>query len=270
MLEIILLIIVFIIGIYFGSFFTLATYRLPKKEDITHKHSYCPNCNHKLGVFDLVPIFSYLFLKGKCRYCGNKIGIRYFLFELLTGIVFVLFAISLNVNILNLSINTIIYFALTILYFSSLFILAGIEKEKNTIQKSVLIYGVFVSILYMIYSYTLNPDNVYAYVIYLLMMVILLFMDIIVLKKKMKYSYTIQILILILYMLIFSGAYNTIFTVSIAILSIGFRRLLLKLNGNKSKVVKDETKVPFGFFLCVSNILVIIISNFIINYTIIK
>ena len=63
---------------------------------------------------------------------------------------------------------------------------------------------------------------------------------------------------------------NTIFTISITILSIGFRRLLLKLNGNKSKVVKDETKVPFGFFLCVSNILVIIISNFIINYTIIK
>ena len=74
----------------------------------------------------------------------------------------------------------------------------------------------------MIYSYTLNPDNVYAYVIYLLMMVILLFMDIIVLKKKMKYSYTIQILILILYMLIFSGVYNTIFTISITILSIGF------------------------------------------------
>ena len=128
MLEIFFLIIIFITGIYFGSFFTLATYRLPKKENITHKHSYCPNCNHKLGVFDLVPIFSYLFLRGKCRYCGKKIGIRYFLFELLTGIVFVLFAISLNKTILDLDFNTIIYFALTILYFASLFIITGWQQ----------------------------------------------------------------------------------------------------------------------------------------------
>ena len=76
MLETILLIIIFILGIYFGSFFTLATYRLPKGEDITHTHSYCPNCNHKLGILDLIPVFSYLFLRGKCRYCKNKIGIR--------------------------------------------------------------------------------------------------------------------------------------------------------------------------------------------------
>ncbi len=270
MLEIIFLIIIFITGIYFGSFFTLATYRLPKKENITHKHSYCPNCNHKLGVFDLVPIFSYLFLRGKCRYCGKKIGIRYFLFELLTGIVFVLFAISLNKTILDLDFNTIIYFALTILYFASLFIIAGIEKEKNVIQKSVLIYGVIVAILYMIYSYTLNPNNVYEYVIYLLMMIILLFMDIIFLKKKMKYNYTVQILILILYMLIFSGAYNTTFTVCIAILSIGIKKLISFLTKKKSKVINNKEKVPFAFFLCTANILVIIITNFIINYTISK
>ena len=122
MIEIVLVIILFIIGIYFGSFFTLATYRLPKKENITHKHSYCPNCNHKLGIFDLIPIFSYLFLKGKCHYCKNKIGIRYFLFELLTGIVFVLFGLSLKISIYPLEIAKIIYLVIALLYFASLFI----------------------------------------------------------------------------------------------------------------------------------------------------
>ena len=61
MIQTVLVIILFIMGIYFGSFFTLATYRLPKKENITNKHSYCPNFNHKLGLFDLIPIFSYIF-----------------------------------------------------------------------------------------------------------------------------------------------------------------------------------------------------------------
>ena len=53
--------IIFLIGAFFGSFFTLAVYRIPKKEDILVKHSYCPNCNHKLGLLDLFPIFSYIF-----------------------------------------------------------------------------------------------------------------------------------------------------------------------------------------------------------------
>ena len=78
MLETILLVIIFITGIYFGSFYTLATYRIPKGENITHKHSYCPNCNHKLGAFDLIPVFSYLFLfvfgMTLCEFFGQIIS----------------------------------------------------------------------------------------------------------------------------------------------------------------------------------------------------
>lgn len=74
---------IFIMGTFFGSFFTLAVYRIPLKKDITHEHSFCPNCNHKLGVLDLIPVFSYLFLQGKCRYCGEKVRIRYLLLEVL-------------------------------------------------------------------------------------------------------------------------------------------------------------------------------------------
>ena len=80
MLETIILILIFIMGAYFGSFYTLATYRLPKGENITHVHSYCPSCNHKLGILDLVPVFSYLFLGAKCRYCKNKIRFSLFYF----------------------------------------------------------------------------------------------------------------------------------------------------------------------------------------------
>ena len=90
-------IIIFFMGTMFGSFFTLAVYRIPLKKDITHERSFCPNCNHRLEFLDLIPIFSYLFLKGKCRYCGEKIRIRYILLECLSGLVFLLGFIGLKI-----------------------------------------------------------------------------------------------------------------------------------------------------------------------------
>ena len=65
-MNVIIYIFTFLIGITFGSFFTLAVYRIPLGKDITHERSFCPNCNHKLGFLDLIPIFSYIFLGGKC------------------------------------------------------------------------------------------------------------------------------------------------------------------------------------------------------------
>ena len=76
---------------YILYFFTLAVYRIPLRQDITHTRSYCPNCNHKLSFWDMIPIFSYIFLGGKCRYCKKEIRIRYLLLEVLSGVVFVLF-----------------------------------------------------------------------------------------------------------------------------------------------------------------------------------
>ena len=83
-------IIIFIIGTLFGSFYTLAVYRIPKRQDILYTHSYCPNCNHKLGLLDLFPIFSYIFLRGKCRYCGEKISPLNLIVEIFMGLFFAL------------------------------------------------------------------------------------------------------------------------------------------------------------------------------------
>ena len=66
-MDILLYVLIFIMGIVFGSFFSLAIYRIPKNQDITHTRSYCPICNHQLSFLDLIPVFSYIFLLGKCR-----------------------------------------------------------------------------------------------------------------------------------------------------------------------------------------------------------
>lgn len=267
MIETVLIIILFIIGIYFGSFFTLATYRLPKREDIIHKHSYCPNCNHKLGLFDLIPIFSYVFLKGKCRYCKSKIGIRYFLFEFLTGIVFVLFGMSLKISIYPLEIEKIIYLGIGILYLSSLFIIGGISKEKNTIQKSVIYYGIFVSIIYIIYSCTLNSGNVYKYAIYLSFIISLIILDTIYFKKNFEYNQTIELIILILYMMIITGENLILLTLIFTILIMGIENIIKYFKYKKSsKVITNKEKRPIPLYICISNIILIIGMNFIVNY----
>ena len=268
MLETILIIMIFIMGTYFGSFFTLATYRLPIGEDITHKHSYCPSCNHKLRIMDLIPIFSYVFLGGKCRYCKKKIGIRYFIFEILTGIFFVLFFVSLKIDIYMLNVNILIYILLAILYFAGLFIICGIEKEKNIIQKSALVYMLIVSVLYMIYSYTLSKENVYEYVIYLSIMIMLMLSEILVFKKTLKYNYLIQILMVLLCITIFSGVHIAIYSILLAIISIGFKNILQSMTHLKRKVIEKQDKRPMVFFLGVSNMLVIIMVNILTNYII--
>ena len=88
--NLILYIIVFLYGITIGSFLNVCIYRIPKKESVVTVGSHCMNCNHKLKWYDLFPLFSWIFLRGKCRYCGTKISIQYPLVELLNGVLYVI------------------------------------------------------------------------------------------------------------------------------------------------------------------------------------
>ena len=77
-----------IFGLVIGSFLNVCIYRIPEGRTIVKGHSMCMSCGHELGALDLVPLFSWIFLKGKCRYCGSPIASRYAKIEGLTGIVF--------------------------------------------------------------------------------------------------------------------------------------------------------------------------------------
>ena len=77
-----------VFGLVIGSFLNVCIYRIPEGRTIVKGHSMCMSCGHELGAPDLVPLFSWLFLKGKCRYCGSPISSRYAKIELLTGLVF--------------------------------------------------------------------------------------------------------------------------------------------------------------------------------------
>ena len=95
----ILYIVIFIYGIMIGSFVNVLIYRIPKRENIAIEHSHCMNCGHRLKWYDLVPLFSWLFLRGKCRYCKSKISIQYPLVECINGVGYVLIFVMCGLNL---------------------------------------------------------------------------------------------------------------------------------------------------------------------------
>ena len=83
-----------LLGFVIGSFLNVIIYRIPAGRSVSKGHSMCMTCGHTLGALDLVPVFSWLFLRGKCRYCGAPIASRYAKIESFTGLTFGITAIA--------------------------------------------------------------------------------------------------------------------------------------------------------------------------------
>ena len=254
MLNIFIGIFAFIIGAFLGSFCTLAVYRIPLKQDITHERSYCVNCKHRLEFLDLIPILSYIFLRGKCRYCGQKIRPRYLLLEVFFGLTYMMFILSLNIDVLNISITSAFGTVFSTLYLVSLFLIAGIDKEYRNIHHSVLLLGILSQVVYMVYLYILD-FNVYRYVIYLVFAFIFLCLSYRYYKKEKHNNYILQILSLLMFMCSFTNTYLMILTIILSLIYILGLKIIRK--------EKDITSIPIGFILCIFNILLLIIGNFI-------
>lgn len=126
-LNIFMVLCMFIMGSLFGSFFSLATYRIPRKQDIIATRSYCPNCKHRLEFFDLIPVLSYLFHGAKCKYCKEPISPRYFLLETINGIFFVILYLLIGYNL---------KLALVILIYAVLFVVIGAKVMKSKMTES--------------------------------------------------------------------------------------------------------------------------------------
>jgi len=262
-LNLILYAVIFVIGDLFGSFYTLAVHRIPKRQDIIKTHSYCPNCNHKLGFLDLIPIVSYIALRGKCRYCKEKIRPRYLILEILSGVLFLGLAILMNLKIETLSLTKMIEFIFIILYVTFVILISGIDKENRKMDKFVSVYGIVISIMYMLYLCIVEQTSIYRYGIYLGLYIIVLLLDTITLRKYAKNSYVTGILLTIITMVSFTGEYVTANAIIFTLLAIFFYLLMWKIRERKKKNKKSEkqiaNKLSIGFFLGVSNILMLLL-----------
>jgi len=98
-MDIFLTILCFIVGTVMGSFYNVVIYRVPEGRSIIKPRSSCGACGKVLEPMDLIPVFSYLFLKGKCRYCKQPISFQYPLVELLTGLLFVVLFLRFSISV---------------------------------------------------------------------------------------------------------------------------------------------------------------------------
>ncbi len=118
-------------GIAVGSFLNVCIFRIPKKESIVVVPSHCMSCGKKLKWWELVPVFSYVFLRGKCSGCKAKISPQYCIVELATGLIWVLVLF-----VEGLSVDTILFQAL----FSALLVIAVIDARTKEIPFPIVIF----------------------------------------------------------------------------------------------------------------------------------
>lgn len=277
-MNLFLYIMIFILGTVFGSFFTLAVYRIPLKKDITHERSFCTTCGHRLEFLDLIPVLSYIFLKGKCRYCGEKIRIRYLLLEVLSGLVFILAYMSFNISFPYFKFENIMGFISFIFMYITLAILAGIDKEYKQIHIGVTIFGFVVHSVYILYLYILGIDNIYRYSIYFVIVLFAIILNIFLSKKQKeenknlnqivfnKAPYFLQIIMLSSYIIFYTNIKLFLIILCALIIEMIVYFIYNRLSKNKKEELFSKKIIPVGFLMNISTIGVIIITNFIKFY----
>lgn len=151
--ELILLyIIVFLFGIVIGSFLNVLIYRLPLHENITTERSHCMACGRQLKWYDLVPLFSYICLLGRCRYCKTKLSVQYPLIEFLNGAGYVVIFVARGIS------SASVLYALC---FSCLIVISIIDWRTYEIP-----VGMNICILVLgIVNAILDPGNLPEYLI---------------------------------------------------------------------------------------------------------
>ncbi len=144
-----LYIIVFLYGIVIGSFLNVCIYRIPQKESIAKERSHCMSCGYQLKWYDLVPLFSYLFLKGRCRKCKKAISIQYPIIEALNGVLYILVFAEYG-----LSVQTLLYCFL----FSALVTLSVIDFRTYEIPLGINLFILALGLIRVITDYTNWPS----------------------------------------------------------------------------------------------------------------
>ncbi len=142
-------IIVFIFGSVMGSFLNVCIHRMPKSESVVWPRSHCPKCHKRIPGYDNIPFISFILLKGRCRFCKEKISLRYPLVELLTALLFLVFFMRYG-----LSYNFFFYVVLA----CALIIATFVDIGHRIIPDEVSIGGMLLGfILSSVRGVNLNP-----------------------------------------------------------------------------------------------------------------
>jgi len=151
-----LLIIIF--GLVIGSFLNVCIYRIPRDGSImSPSRSYCPHCNHSLGALDNIPVFSYIFLRGKCRYCKVSISPRYIIVELLTAGIFALILYK-GMSLHKSQFDVAMYIIKACIFSGFLIVISFIDIDYEEIPDKVIYPGLIIGFLLMVSMSVIHKD----------------------------------------------------------------------------------------------------------------
>lgn len=144
-------IIILIYGLIIGSFLNVCIYRIPREESIAFPSSHCPTCNTSLKWYDNIPVFSYLALRGKCRYCKAAISIQYPLIEALNAIIYLLLFYKFKLSI------DFLFYALIA---STLIVVTLIDLKEMIIPDRLVVTIVVLSLIQKILNYIIYKQPI--------------------------------------------------------------------------------------------------------------
>lgn len=230
----------FFFGILIGSFLNVVAIRMLKGESITFPPSHCTSCGHSLKPLDLVPLLSYLALRGKCRYCHERVSLAYFWGELTTGLLFTwagwMFGWQLEIIVAMFIISILVVVVQT-------------DLREMIIPNKVIAFGVACGILLRIFIHDLPLWN-YGISLILGGGIIYLISTIssIILKKEAMGGGDVKLFAFVGLMLGFKLLLLSIFLASLAGFLIG---VILLLSGR----TKAGAYIPFGPYIALGSLI---------------
>ena len=241
-------VITFIFGLVLGSFYTVVGERMPEGKSIITPPSHCPNCGHVLKFYELIPVFSFIFLRGKCSKCKSKIPVLSTLIELLTGILFLISFLVFGISI---------KFFIALIFISMLMIIIVSDIRYMLIDDEILIIASILIFILSIFEYGIKDALIYVLygIICFIVMFLIKILGDFIFKKESMGGGDIKLMFVFGLTMGIPLSIASIFLASF----IGLPISLIMLKNNSSH------ELPFGPYLSIAAIILFLSQIDIVN-----
>lgn len=236
-------IIVFVFGLIIGSFLNVCIYRIPKGESIVYPPSHCGSCNNLIKPYDLIPVISYIFLRGKCRYCESNISIRHPIIEIITALLFLVIYNFYGVSF---------YFVKNITFICFILLIGVIDLDTTNVYSKTTIPFAALSIIFILIEKLYLKYSISGY-IYGALLSLIVIGSIIFITKSMG-SGDLDICLIVG---LFLGVELTAITLMFSFIFGAFIGIILILFKKKDK----QDYIPFAPYIAMASIFSILFGE---------
>lgn len=259
LLNIYLLIMTIIIGLCVGSFLNVVIYRLPREMSLSSPPSHCPNCNYKLRWYDNIPVFSYIFLGGKCRNCRKPISPRYICVEILNMALWLCCLLCFTDVIIKTNENDYVFFAVSCLSCSAMIAVFFSDLENMIIPDELQVFLLILGLIGMFSQHESTSIAVFGFLFGGGVFYLVYFVSYKITKRECMGLGDVKLMAVLGLIL---GIYNIIMVIVISCVVGAIVLLIL----NKIKKEGKNKEYPFAIFLVPAAVLILFVGHFITDW----